>query len=47
MIYVTQNHEMYLATLSNDEYRIYRLAENLGNLSNPSLIEDNSKQKKL
>jgi hypothetical protein len=45
-MYVTQNHEMYLATLSNGKYSIYRVAENLSNLINPSLIEYNSKQKK-
>lgn len=45
-MYVTQNHEMYFATLNNNKYSIYRVTENLSILINPSLIDDASMKKK-
>jgi hypothetical protein len=44
-MYVTQNHDMYFATFRNGKYSIYRVAKNLSDLINQSLIEDTSKQK--
>lgn len=41
-MYVTETHEMYFATYSKSEYKIYRATEVLSDLINPSLIEDTS-----
>ena len=44
-MYVTEHHEMYFATFSNNRYNIYRVTESLRVLVHPSFIEDTSKER--
>lgn len=44
-MYVTEHHEMYFATFSNNRYNIYRVTESLRVLVHPSFIEDTCKER--
>jgi hypothetical protein len=44
-MYVTEHHEMYFATFSNNRYNIYRVIESLRVLVHPCFIEDASKER--
>ena len=42
-MYVTEHHEMYIATFSKSRYNIYRVTDSLRTLIHPSFIEDTNK----